>query len=366
MALHRARSGFDPDPAFQKIALPCRSMKIDYDDLKTTLASLSEGKATHRDVLSIVQVSRAIVTAYLNVKMSSLSYLYQSQGLSETDLAYDCIADLFRSNDGQHYPKVEAFTASLHAPFIEMPPVEVFIAFRGFLTRVAKGHIADLFYLSDPVGGKIHRNIRECVHSHAGLTLFETPEGLYLSVDPEMRSGTAAEFPREEMERALFSRMDHERGTGLLLHQVREILAGDERYSGRIRLFDLVQIFKRIFGADDLDRLAEPKSDFYGLSEADIGVLRDRTLKTTKEKIFLTYLGTGKLTRREAMALYQTVADIIDEWIEGSDGTVSLFSRLTLHLETDSGKYGERYRAKLEYLVKTARRELAALLSKEL
>lgn len=366
MALHRARSGLDPDPAFQKIVLPCRSMKIDYDDLKSTLATLAGGKAAHRDVLSVVQVSRAIVTAYLNVKMSSLGFLYQSQGLSETDLAYDCIADLFRSNDGQHYPKVEAFASSLHAPLIDMPPVEVFIAFRGFLTRVARGHIADLFYLSDPVGGRIHRNIRECVQSHAGLKLFDTPEGLYLTVDPEMRSGTAAEFPREELERELFSRIDHKRGTGRLLHQVHEILAGDERFSGRIRLFDLVQIFKRIFGADHPEHLAEPKSDFDGLSEADIGILRDRTLKTTKEKIFLAYLGSGKLTRREAMALYQTVADVIDGWIEGSDGTMSLYNRLTVHLETDSGKYGERYRAKLEYLVKTARRDLAALLSKEL
>ena len=135
-------------------------MKIDYDGLKTTLATLSQGKAAHRDILSVVQVSRAIVAAYLHVKMSSLSYLYRSQGLSETDLAYDCIADMFRSEDGLHYPKIEAFASSLSSPLLEMPPVEVFIAFRGFLTRLARGHIAELFYLSDPAGGKIHRNIR--------------------------------------------------------------------------------------------------------------------------------------------------------------------------------------------------------------
>jgi hypothetical protein len=131
-------------------------------------------------------------------------------------------------------------------------------------------------------------------------------------------------------------------------------------------LFDVVMIFRRMFDADHLAELSDPAPAFEGLSEADIAVLRERCLNSVKEKIFLTYLGKGKLTRREATALYDTVADVIGGWMAGSDGDVPLAERLRAHMDFTPEDYAERYRAKLEYLVKTARAELAAMLTGDL
>ena len=341
-------------------------MKIDYDGLKSSLSALSRGRATHQDLLLVVRVSRAIVEAYLKVRASTLGYLYRDQGLSETDLAYDCIAEMFRSEDGRSYPKVDSFASSLSAPIGEMPPVELFIALRAFLVRIARAHLAGLFYLSDPAGGRIYRNIRDCVKRHSGFRLIDATSTLYLAVQPERPATVAGAYPPEDLERELFARAGPERSTGGLLEHAHGILAADTRYGGRVRLFDLVQMFRKLIGADHADDAGESIPPVEGLAESDILFLREKCLNGVKEKIFLTYLGKGKLTRKEATALCEAVAGVIDDWIAGSDGDRSLHDRLNDHLPSSPADYAERYRGKLEYLVKTAREEMAAMLSREL
>jgi hypothetical protein len=341
-------------------------VKIDYDGLKTALAALSAGHATHADLLTVVRISRAIVEAYLKFRAPSLGYLYRNQGLSETDLAYDCIAEVFRSEDGRRYPKLLSFASALNVPVDETPAVELFIALRGFLVRIARAHLAGLFYLADPAGGRIHRNIRDCVKQHAGLRLVDTASGIYLAASPDRPAAEGGAFPPEELERELLARAGRDRSTASLLGHVHRLLSEDLRFGGRVRLFDVVVIFRRMFDSDHLAELSDPDPAFGGLSESDVLVLRDRCLDSVKAKIFLTYLGKGKLARREATALYDAVADVIGGWMAGSDGDISLAERLRAHMDFTPQDYAERYRAKLEYLVKSARAELAAMLMGDL
>lgn len=341
-------------------------MKLDYDGLKAAIGRLSQGTSAHSDLLLVIRVSRALVEAYLNVKMKSLSYLYADQGLSETDVAYDCIAEIFRSEDGEHFPKLERFAGSLASPFADAPAVEVFVAWRGFLARVARGRIAELFHLADPVGGRIHRNIRDCVKQFPDLRLNDSPSGLCLSIVDGRPASLGTLFPRDEFERELAARTDHDAGTARILGHVRDILASDDLYGGRVRLFDLVQVIKQRHGAELKDAAGDAAPSADGLTESDIRVLRDRCLASVKEKIFLTYLGKGKLTRREATGLFETVAGMVDDWIAGSGDDRPLASRLGDSLTFDPDEYALRYRAKLEYLVRAAREELAALLSREI
>jgi len=198
------------------------------------------------------------------------------------------------------------------------------VAWRGFLARVARGRIAELFHLTDPVGGRIHRNIRDCVKQFTDLRLSDSPSGLCIGVADPRPASLGMLFPRDEFERELAARTDHDAGTARILGHVRDILSADDLYGGRVRLFDLVQVIKRRFGAElaGLDGEAAPAAE--GLTDLDIGILRDRCLTKVKEKIFLTYLGKGKLTRREATAVFEAVAGVVDDWITGSGDDRSL------------------------------------------
>jgi hypothetical protein len=341
-------------------------MKLDYDGLKAAIGRLSQGTSAHSDLLFLVRVSRAVVEAYLRVKMHSLRYLYANQGLTETDLAYDCIAEVFRVDGEGHYPKLERFAASLSAPFDETPSVGVFVAWRGLLVRVAKGRVAEIFHLVDPVGGRIHRNLRDCARKFTDLRVIDSPSGLCICIEPPPDSPKGTGYPADALEQELASRADHDGDTTRVLGHVRDLLAADRCHGGRVRLFDLVQVVKRRFGAGLSDPADHSTPAVEGLTEADILALRERCLTSVKEKIFLTYLGKGKLTRREATALFDAVAGVVDDWIAGIDGGRPLAGRLADILPLGEEEYASRYRAKLEYLVMAAREEFAALLSREI
>lgn len=377
---HRIRSpsldqdgdvSYVPLPGLHRPGNPIRlhrrvSVTPDYDGLKAAIVKLSQGDHTHGDLLVVVHFSRAIVEAFLRVKMDNLRYLYAGQGLTETDVAYDCIAELFHGGDGREYPKLNRFAASLYRPIAEIPAVELFVAWRSLLTRVAKGHIAEMFHAADPVGGRIHRNIRDCVKRFPDLRVVDSPWGLCLRIEPARTASRGNSLPPEVLDAELSRRMGGRDGTAQLLGHVRDILASDELHGGRIRLFDIVQIVKKRYGTELGEAAMEMDPRHEGLTKSDVALLREECLAHVKEKIFLTYLGKGKLSRREATALYDTVASVVDDWSAGVDGDRSLQDRLTDFLAFDGGEYASRYRTKLEYLVKTARESLVASLSREI
>lgn len=338
------------------------------DDLKSSLLKVLSGSITEQDLTELVQFSRVLIESHLRCMRPSMDMLCRNQGLTFTELAYDCIAEAFaRDRDGR-FRHLLSFVAVLRCPLDEIQPHELFLAYRGFLVKLADSQLARLFALSDPVGAKIHRNIRDCVKTGRHFSLRKDFRGLVLVP----RSGNSHEerplFPVDELWRQL---AESAAGCGVipeLLGALHRVLLAQDMYRRTIPLRDVVQLFKLAYRGDGEEDAAVTanRSDLEGLSDFEIERLRLQVESALKEKIALTYLLKGKMDRDEAEAIFGAFHDMLCDWCSPDGEELSLAAYLARHAVLDEGEYERRYRIKMEYLLKLIRQEFASRLLREI
>lgn len=81
--------------------------------LKPLFQRLIDGTIERDELARLIQISRTLVQAHLQHIRSSISYLCTNQGLTITDLSYDCVADAFSRDDDNRFVKLENFIGSL-------------------------------------------------------------------------------------------------------------------------------------------------------------------------------------------------------------------------------------------------------------
>lgn len=298
---------------------------------------------------------------------SSLLILCQQNGLSFTDLAYDCIAEAFVKDSQNEFPILKNFTSSLHARIDILPEHEIFIAYKCFITTIADTQLARLYAQSDPAGAKIHRNIRECAKKSMFFSLSKDSRGSLLKPTGCDVLEHLPQFPREQLEADLLSAVDHQRTSDKLLEVLYSILVHQEMYRRSVPLNDVVQACKKLFQAG---YQPEEQSDFHSeiesLTDFEIETLCTQVEYVLKEKIVLTYLARGKINRKEAEAIFSAFQDMIDDWVEGTGENYSLYEYFSRRLPIDERTYEAQFRPKIEYLLKIVRQEFAARLLREI
>jgi hypothetical protein len=332
----------------------------------TTIRKLAEGEAQEKDILDLVHFSHAIVLSYFETMRYSLATLCLQQGLTMSDLAYDAIAEAFTRDENGKFSMLQNFISSLEDEVANIPKQKFFFAFKNFLIKIAETQLARLYALNDPVGAKLHRNIRECVKNSSTFTLMKDFRGIVLSVVDGNASDHLPQFPVEELENAMYS-AGKKSSLPELLSVLHGCLIGQIIYRRSLSLIDVVQVLKRMI-ASEYEHEIEPN---FRVSEERLGQNEIRQIKNDveialKEKIVLTYLAKGKINRTEAEAFYHAMQDVLDGW-SSDDGTeLSLFDCFKKHFDIDEHQYETIYRSKIEYLLRIAREEFAARLMREL
>ncbi|MBA4311530.1 MAG: hypothetical protein C0417_02760 [Chlorobiaceae bacterium] len=326
---------------------------------------LLEGDIDHRELAELVHISRSIIENYLRYFRQSVVHLSLHQGLTITDLAYDCIAEAFSKDENNNYQKLINFSKALDDDLTQLPEIEIFLAYKSFLTCLADAQLARLYAQSDPVGAKIHRNIRDTVKKSDTLIIERDYRGLILK--PKNQTTLQLnDFPREEFEREFMINVDHHRTIPELLEVCCGVLTGQNKYRTSMSVVDVVQIFRKIYHSDQTIEEQEVICTSEGLTKFEIEQLSSEVLLALKEKIFLTYLARGKVDRKGAEALYNTFRDMLEDWCCGEESKPSILEYLKAHLQIEEKQYEEIYRTKMEYLLKIAREEFAARLMKEI
>jgi hypothetical protein len=128
----------------------------------------------------------------------------------------------------------------------------------------------------------------------------------------------------------------------------------------------VVRIFKKIYASDAA--MDEPLSrhGLEELSDFDISAIRLQVEAILKEKIVLTYLARGKVTRAEAEAMFLAMQDQFEDWIMTQDSESSMYKRVKKQLDISEHQYEATLRTKMEYLLKMAREEFGSRLMKDL
>lgn len=254
----------------------------------------------------------------------------------------------------------------LGRPLADINAAEIFVAYRGLLVKIADAHIAYMYALADPTGGRIYRNIREAVRKSNVVEIRKMSAGLVMFRSDHDSTNGLSLLPYEQVERACLPRITDIGDTNDYLIILCDILTdGDDRCRG-VLVHDAVRVMKLINANGRLGPVSESIPDMQGLSPEDIETIKTGVLYRVKEKIVVTYIAHGKLTRAEGEDLHRTIADIFDDWCEGAVGQRSLYDYLCARRTVNNDEYASRYRTKMEYLVKLAREEGEAWLLREL
>jgi hypothetical protein len=285
------------------------------------------------------------------------------QGLTATDLAYDCIAEAFARDQDGSFTQMENFVRSLREPIEDLPDHEIFLAFKSFLTTIVDAQLARLYAQADPVGARIHRNVREQLKNSNTLKLERDFRGLVIRPLHEDSIDHLGPLPIETLERGLYGSV--EKTIPEVLECLSKLLCSQSEYRRSIPLLDIVGVLKRSIGSEYEQSVDESEPGLDGLARTEIEAIRSQVEVALKEKILLTYFARGKIDRRQAEAMASAFHDLLWDWCFGDDPK-SLYDYLRLYLPMSEIEYENTLRTKMEYLLKLARDEFAARLMKEL
>jgi hypothetical protein len=339
-------------------------MKIDAEKLKAGLQQLVSRSASAAQLAEVVQLSRVIIQAHLESHRQSVLRLSLQHGLTITDLAYDCIGEAFARGADGSFPQIQNFTASLHIPLLDAPAIDVFLAFKGFLVRVAEAQLARLYAQADPVGARIYRNIREHLKRSDAMKLERDFRGLVVRPINEDSLDHLDPFPLDRIERTLSGIVSQT--IPELLQCLSKLLISQSEYRRSVPLFEIVGVLKRSVGSEYEYSIADnPAPGMEGMSKTEIETIRAQVETSLKERILLTYFARGKIDRKQAEAMASAFHDLLWDWCFGDDPK-SLYGYLRIHLTLSETEYENTLRTKMEYLLRLARDEFAARLVKEL
>ena len=342
-------------------------MSLDFTHLRSQIESAAEGSISRSDLVRLVQLARTLCQAHFEYMRGSVARLMIQLGLTTTDLAYDCIAEVFTRDEQSKFPLIENLVGSLRDNLENLPDREVFLAFKAFLLRVADAQLARLYAQADPVGSKIHRNIRDCLKTSPTLELGRDFRGYVVRPRQNDSLDHLEQFPCEELEREFLSNTQQGQRVPQLLQILNEALACQSKYRRSVSLTEVVQLFRKIYVEDAADNAeSQELAMLEGLTQFEVDHMRAQVENVLKEKILLSYVAKGKADGMQAEGMFFAMHDLLADWCSGEDQTPGLFEYLQRHISVNKQTYEDTFRVRMEYLLRIARSEFAARLTKQL
>ncbi len=282
------------------------------------------------ELATLVYYARSLAESYFLHFRSSFLQLCKSHGVSATDLALDCVADVFaRDSEGRFFELLQ-FASSLRVPLAEIPPDEVFLAFKSFIIRFANAQVARNHAQIDPAGARIHRNLRDNLRGSTKLKLTDDFRGYVIEPKRVDCLNARPPLPIELLTRNLLVQIDGSFTVPKLLSVLHQLLVRQTRYQRSVILFELVQLLKNHFATMRAQsESAQQEVILDDLTTHDLAALRHDVQKGIQQKIVSTYLIPGKITKEEARMLNATLEDLVGDIVENGELRASFYDYLT-------------------------------------
>ncbi len=326
-------------------------------NIRKYLTGLIGGNLPIADLSAFVHYTRSIAETYLLHFRSNVLPLCYQQGISVSDLGIDCIGELFSRDEHDTFYIMNNFVQSLHKPLGDIPDNELFFAYKSFVIRLADAQLARTYAQIDPVGARLHRNIKEAIKNSDGITLREDFRGYMIYGSNNTSDEHIDQSQLNDLERRLLEGTSVFHSTPKILERLSSLLR--EEYRKGVRLIDIVLILKKYLSSHSVqDSLGNGIETFDNATPVDMKILRQEILRDIQSKILSTYVITGKVNKREAQSLYVILRDIVTGFCDSEIPTDSYYAITNKHLAISKEEYNDEWRVKVEYLAKLAREKL--------
>ena len=329
-------------------------------DLRDHLLAITSGDHSHDQLNAVVRICHSLSIACIRTR-SIAAVLNDSHGLSVSDLAMDCIADLFQQSDQGGFTQLSAFFGSL--PLENWSDEEALIHLRRLVFSKTYNGLFRLYNEADPILGKILRNIKIAIQS---LGHFEScteagePAIKPVACDPLMHLPPP---DRDMLERYLSPHVRGNETIPSMLAKLSLYLREQRLHRRVIPMIDVAVVFRSLYSRPGL--IPASFEDVSGeLLRNDVERTLQIAFRHARAAAENAYVDTGKMNLESLDSYFRAInAGLRATYVDLDGVDFSLFEALRIEMPgLTIAEYRRSHRSRLEYLSRQMHERMRALL----
>jgi hypothetical protein len=282
-------------------------------------------------------------------------YVAHLGGINHTDLAMDCIAELFRRNESGSYVALKAYFGSFN--IAEADDAELAVHLRRLVSSAVNQTIFGLLGALDPGLSKIIRNIKGGIVS---LRTFDEMEVRGEACIAPILTDPLLHLPFIESDSLTSLLIESFRGgdrTPHMLAALACVLRDQVECTRAVPLVRAAMVFREVFALKEsigpsVAQIVEPSR------EAEFHLAIDRACKNVYQKVEAKYLDTKGLPKELLDSYFQAVRHFMVSRLDARGEEPTLLESLrTTGLDVGREDYRRLHRQRLEYLAHLVKRE---------
>ncbi len=328
--------------------------------LKATLSEVFSPTPTHRAVNNLVQICFRIALAYLHHRLRRGSLVDNQFGISNEDLALDCIAELYQRNEENRFIVLYQYFNTYNWKALSEEELKVALR-RLVFSKVNEGLFRN-YREADPNLAKIIRNIKEAAKQDKRVSLVKSKEASWLVIgDKDTQVNHLPLAPAELLEAHMLAVLCNTSNTYKAVSAFADFIAEHPAYCNGYPLSGFAQVLRASFmGAAVQNEDAEEAS--YAPLEVEQAI--QQAITYLRSTLFDSYVRGGKLSRTRfetyVKAVGKTLKSTFTRYPESVDSQFEALRSFIPDLSKET--YMQQHRNVLQYLFKLSRAHMIAYL----
>ncbi len=335
--------------------------------IKPLLQAILSGGYTPPDVHEFVQLCYTLALPLIRKKIILGKLSFETLGMKEADVVYDCLADLFRRNEQNTFVKIESFFQGEGINLVTCFDEELVTALRRLVFLKVNNNIIRLYSESDPTLGKVLRNIKLAVQKEKLFDEVHRFGETYLLPRGSELFPCSQPWPSDVLEQR-FSRVVLVHDTLLtMLTKLRNLLMGQNEFQRAVPLVPVALMVKKVYAIGwEGDQEIAPSVEGQ-LEQNDLIDGTERVCKAVEQRMYKSYVSSRKCSEDLFRTYIQTVREILlHSFLDPGHDGLTYFQILRKRMpELTKREYFAKHRKKVEYLAKTAKKEIQRELQRQ-
>lgn len=323
--------------------------------LRVIIPAILAGSHSRKDLNRLVAVSHSLAASFLASKATTES-LISVYDLTTSDLAYDCIADLFQEDGDGKYRQLQAYFSGLSIAAAR--DEEILAHLRRLVFSKVNQSIFRLYSEADPSLSKILRNIKLAIHS---LKNFEELDRFGDPCIIPSLCDTLVHLPPFEREDIEHCFLHVTRGDELIPDLLAKLSLFLREQHERCRILPFVSVgilFRTVYEKKELTKPETEMIDASFVSE-DVTAIVQQACSDVRRQTVQKYVESEKVAGEIFELYFGVIHETLCNKFTGRDGhDNSLFESLQQRLPgLTKEKYSTIHRNKVEYLLKLVQKK---------
>lgn len=305
---------------------------------------------------------------YLKKKIKSRQLYLNQFDMDVSDLAWDCIAELFVRDENGGFPELRTYYGGLDLD--EMTDKQLTAHTRRLVFSKVNDGLFRLHNTYDSSLGKIIRNLKNAVQLDEEVRLDREKNDQVLDFRNPAKSEEESRLvlmPSDLLEARLVAEINDKMFMREVLERVKHILRREIWYKTEYPLVELAQVIRNAFS-----RSAEVDNKEYQgngqplFRKEELTHFIDETIEELKNKMYPRYVKTDKLDAQTFYNYFRSIRDIMMNAFVMDRGNLSYYDFLKEYMvEVSKDTYRQHHRIYIEYLVKLVRSNLVNRIRRE-